>query len=125
MSQSFMKIGLLVFELCAKVCALLWCHQSGDTTLRAGAHKLDHYPFRKMRKSQDSSHSTHSKIKCYRFFFLCYIKIFTNGRGGARGYVIHSEKLENKNSTHSKIKFLDTGGARKVALGRGVICSEK
>ena len=40
------------------------------------------------------------------------IKIFTYGRGGARGTgmglaggIIRSEKWENHNSTHSKIKF--------------------
>ena len=31
----------------------LWRSPQGETTLWAGAHKLDRYPFRKMRKSQE------------------------------------------------------------------------
>ena len=36
-------------SMCEIVVSPMW----GDTALWAGAHKLDRYPFRKMRKSQE------------------------------------------------------------------------
>ena len=35
------------------LCVYCGVTKVGDTTLGAGAHKLDRYPFRKMRKSQE------------------------------------------------------------------------
>ena len=51
-----------------------------------GAHKLDRYPFRKMRKSQE--HYTHTKIKFpIVFFYDGYLKFSSlgSGAGGRAG----------------------------------------
>ena len=53
MSQSFMKIMPVVFSYAPKYVRNCIVTKVGDTTLGAGAHKLDRYPFRKMRKSQE------------------------------------------------------------------------
>ena len=90
MSESFMKIMPLVFDLCTKICNYVnkcGVTKVGDTTSGAGAHKLDRYPFRKMRQSQE-------KYPFYRkilhnflliFFSMIDIEIFTyvGGRQGA------------------------------------------
>ena len=53
MFQSYMKIVPVVFELCAKYVRNCGVTKVGDTTPGAGAHKLDRYPSRKIRKSQE------------------------------------------------------------------------
>ena len=53
MSQSFMKIVTVDFDYAPNYVRNCGVTKVGDTTLGAGAHKLERYPFRKMRKSQE------------------------------------------------------------------------
>ena len=67
----------------------------GDTNLVAVANKLDHYQFRKMRKTQEQYPFKNKILHIYLFFSRIDIKNLLKGAG-----VISSEKWENhKNST--------------------------
>ena len=67
----------------------------GDATLGAMTHKLDHYPFRKMRKSQEQypfkiqiQHDFHLKVFSMIDIFFLNGGV-QRGRPGAGGFFLH------------------------------------
>ena len=90
------------------MCIIVMCdyHYIGG-----GAYKLDRYPFGKMKKSQEQYQWKNKILPNFRFFFLWWISKILNMGGPwccnrRAGGVIRSENWENnKNSTHTKIKF--------------------
>ena len=109
-SQSFTKIEQVVFELCVKDASNCGIEEIVTWRSGEGAHKLDHYLFRKMRKLQEQYPYWNQTLHNFQliFFSTMDIKSFINqeGPGGWAGRVIHSEKWENhKNNTYNKIKF--------------------
>ena len=89
MSQSFMKIVPVVFELRARV---------GDTTWGSRVHKLDRYPLRKNENVTRTVPVLKSILHIFHltFFSLIDNKIFINGGGLVGGrwiFFLHNTLL--------------------------------